>query len=281
MKTDGLNESWDGGVEGFREDNPFVRPLMNLDDTRKGMDSAGASPKSYECFEKLWEELIRDGWNWESENPEEADETGPARKPATTTATAVPDEEPSADDVATKVPVPDFITMLRSGIVKFEFEKKDGSLRVAYGTRNPKIISDVIGERPAGEGPKKAPRPGFITYFDMEKGSFRCFAEERFVGVVEEHAKFTPKPLSENMLVDFPTFTMIEEMLATHTPKRNKSDTRYEKRSGSRSFFFQSRYPITPSGPDIPARGVMSRPISAPAILVNDRAMISLKTRLH
>lgn len=238
MKTDGLNESWDGGVEGFREDNPFVRPLMNLDETRKGMDSAGASPKSYEHLEKLWEELIRDGWNWESENPEAADETGPAGKPATTTvsggktststtepsvpekitttATAVPDEEPSADDVATKVPVPDFITMLRSGIVKFEFEKKDGSLRVAYGTRNPKIISDVIGERPAGDGPKKAPRPGFITYFDMEKGSFRCFAEERFVGVVEEHAKFTPKPLSENMFVDFPTFIMIEEMLGTY-----------------------------------------------------------------
>lgn len=111
------------------------------------------------------------------------------------------------------VSISSFITMLRSDIVKFQFEKKDGSLRIAYGTRNPKIIAAIIGTSAATSGTKRPPRIGFVTYFDMEKESFRCFAEERFLGVLEEHADYEPKRLAENEVVDFSTFTMINESL--------------------------------------------------------------------
>ena len=114
---------------------------------------------------------------------------------------------------ARMVTISNLIEMLRSDIVKFEFEKKDGSVRVAYGTRNPKIIAAVIGTVDAKEGTKKPAKVGFVTYFDMEKGSFRCFAEERFLGVDEEHATYTPPTVSENKILDFTTFTMINESL--------------------------------------------------------------------
>ena len=103
--------------------------------------------------------------------------------------------------------------MLRSDVVLFQFEKKDGSIRVAYGTRNRDIIASIIGTTSASSGTKKPPREGFITYFDMEKESFRCFAEERFLGVVDEHAKFTPTRISESKFLDFSTYTSIEEAL--------------------------------------------------------------------
>ena len=50
------------------------------------------------------------------------------------------------------VSIPTLITMLRNDIVKFVFEKKDGSERIAFGTRNPKIISAVIGTVAAKSG---------------------------------------------------------------------------------------------------------------------------------
>ena len=82
------------------------------------------------------------------------------------------------------VAISNFITMLRSDVVEFQFEKKDGTIRTAYGTRNPKIISDTLGSlgSTSSSGKSGASRPGFITYFDMEKKQFRCFAEDRFFG---------------------------------------------------------------------------------------------------
>lgn len=112
-----------------------------------------------------------------------------------------------------KVPMATFISMLRSDIVKFKFEKKDGTIRIAFGTRNPKIISAVIGTTAAHDGTKKPPRVGFVTYFDLDKKTFRCFAEERFLGVMEEHAHYEPETVVEHNIVDFSTFTMINEML--------------------------------------------------------------------
>lgn len=192
-----LNESWDGAVEGFREDNPFVRPLMNLDDVRKSLDSMTISTEAYNYFEQLWDKLIEEGHAWETEHPVEEDPEMTSKKPR-------------------MVSISSFVSMLRSDIVLFQFEKKDGSIRTAYGTRNHKIIADVIG---AGEGegsPKRPPRPGFVTYFDMEKEQFRCFAEERFLGVIDEHAGTGHAPVSEKALIEFSLFTEINESLNSY-----------------------------------------------------------------
>ena len=50
------------------------------------------------------------------------------------------------------------------GIVKFYFEKIDGTLREAYGTLNPQHL-------PSTKGAEKKPSPTTQTYYDTEKAS--------------------------------------------------------------------------------------------------------------
>ena len=111
------------------------------------------------------------------------------------------------------VSIPTLISMLRDDIVKFAYEKKDGSERIAYGTRNPKIIAAVIGTVAAKSGTDRKPKEGVVVYFDMEKETFRSFVEERFLGVIEEHATYTPTTVSENKILMFEEFTSINEAL--------------------------------------------------------------------
>ena len=111
------------------------------------------------------------------------------------------------------VSIPTLITMLRNDIVKFVFEKKDGSERIAFGTRNPKIIYAVIGTVAAKSGTDRKHKEGVVVYFDMEKETFRSFVEERFLGVIEEHAIWTPKTVLEDKILMFEEFTSINEAL--------------------------------------------------------------------
>ena len=70
--------------------------------------------------------------------------------------------------------------MLCKSIVKFQYTKKDGSVRTAVGT----LKSSLITRKPAG-GENKVKGAGYTTYFDLEKDAFRCFAESKLLGVVE------------------------------------------------------------------------------------------------
>ena len=70
--------------------------------------------------------------------------------------------------------------MLCKGIVKFQYTKKDGSIRTAVGT----LKSSLITRKPAG-GENKVKGAGYTTYFDIEKDAFRCFAEAKFLGICE------------------------------------------------------------------------------------------------
>lgn len=67
---------------------------------------------------------------------------------------------------------------MREGIVKFAYEKKDGTIRVAEGT---------LKGTPTGAtmGGKKMTKPSFKTfaYFDTAKSEFRCFKIENLVTV--------------------------------------------------------------------------------------------------
>ena len=68
--------------------------------------------------------------------------------------------------------------LMRQGVVKFYFEKVDGSARVAYGT---------LCNLPAGitsrNGSKKATNYGTMCYWDTKKNAFRSFRVENFIAI--------------------------------------------------------------------------------------------------
>ncbi|WP_042369862.1 SH3 beta-barrel fold-containing protein [Bacteroides neonati] len=58
---------------------------------------------------------------------------------------------------------------MKSKIVKFYFQKVDGSPREAYGTLNEKLMPTTTGTD------KRAKNDTVQTYFDTEVNDFRCF----------------------------------------------------------------------------------------------------------
>lgn len=69
---------------------------------------------------------------------------------------------------------------LRKGIVTFQFEKKDGTIRTAKGTTNPEFLADKYTSK-GGSGPE---RYGYTNYWDVEKNGWRCFDESRLIAVL-------------------------------------------------------------------------------------------------
>lgn len=59
--------------------------------------------------------------------------------------------------------------------VCFTYEKKDGTLRKAYGT----LMN--VGEFVKGNG---AQTPKVFNYWDLEAAAFRCFKVENFISVI-------------------------------------------------------------------------------------------------
>ena len=67
---------------------------------------------------------------------------------------------------------------MRKGVVKFVYEKVDGSARIAYGT---------LCNLPAGISTKrgsKQPSSTTMCYWDTKKNAFRSFRVENFIAVV-------------------------------------------------------------------------------------------------
>ena len=67
--------------------------------------------------------------------------------------------------------------LMRQGVVKFFYEKVDGSARVAYGT---------LCNLPAGITSKrssKAPNFSTMCYWDTKKQAFRSFRVENFIAM--------------------------------------------------------------------------------------------------
>lgn len=57
---------------------------------------------------------------------------------------------------------------MKKGIVKFYFQKVDGSIREAYGTLNENLL-------PESKGNERKQNDTVQTYFDTEVQEFRCF----------------------------------------------------------------------------------------------------------
>lgn len=69
------------------------------------------------------------------------------------------------------------VKAMRKGVVKFYFEKVDGSARVAYGT---------LCNLPAGitfKRGSKAPNFSTLCYWDTKKNAFRSFRVENFIAI--------------------------------------------------------------------------------------------------
>lgn len=67
---------------------------------------------------------------------------------------------------------------LAVGWVKFSYWKKDGSHRLAIGTRNPSLINEIKGNTERKERDRYA--ESVFPYFDLSRGDFRCFLKENF-----------------------------------------------------------------------------------------------------
>ena len=65
---------------------------------------------------------------------------------------------------------------MREGVVKFYYTKADGSIRKATGTLQNVPVGTTIGG-------KKMTKPSYrtMTYFDIDKNSFRCFKVENLI----------------------------------------------------------------------------------------------------
>lgn len=76
---------------------------------------------------------------------------------------------------------------LNHGVVKFQFTKKDGTERIAIGTRNPEIL-DAVGGTPKGANEdRKEQNPLIYCFFDLVKGAWRCFRTDLFGHILYEN----------------------------------------------------------------------------------------------
>ncbi len=62
-------------------------------------------------------------------------------------------------------------------IVRFYFRKVDGSIREAFGTLKANIVPQTLGD-----GRKKSDL--VQTYFDTEKGEWRCYKKANLIEVI-------------------------------------------------------------------------------------------------
>ena len=69
-------------------------------------------------------------------------------------------------------------TRMRKEVVKFAYLKKSGEIRIAYGTMMPALVGDHINGRGVCGDARKV-----CTYFDVERGEFRCLQLQSLVKV--------------------------------------------------------------------------------------------------
>lgn len=68
-------------------------------------------------------------------------------------------------------------SQMKSKIVKFYFQKVDGSVREAYGTLNEKLMPTITGT----DNRKK--NDTVQTYFDTERQEFRCYKKANLLKI--------------------------------------------------------------------------------------------------
>ena len=77
-----------------------------------------------------------------------------------------------------------FRAQLASGVYRFSYLKKDGTVREARGTLDfARIPEDQL---PKDTNVNHIPSPEAFAYYDLEKASWRSFRLDNFIGFVEQ-----------------------------------------------------------------------------------------------
>lgn len=66
---------------------------------------------------------------------------------------------------------------MKGGIVKFFYQKLDGTIRTAWGTLKVDLIPTSTGEN------NRKRNESVMTYFDQEKAEYRCFKIANFLRI--------------------------------------------------------------------------------------------------
>ena len=74
-------------------------------------------------------------------------------------------------------------SMLKKGVVKFKYEKKDGTIRTAEGTLKKSLIPEIDKD---GGGKNDFPDNCF-GYYDLKKDDWRMFIKDNFLGVINDN----------------------------------------------------------------------------------------------
>ena len=69
---------------------------------------------------------------------------------------------------------------LKKGVVHMVYIKKNGAMRDAHGTRATALIPE--GYRAQG---RRKPSPLVLTYWDTDRGGWRCLLRDRLMGFIE------------------------------------------------------------------------------------------------
>lgn len=67
--------------------------------------------------------------------------------------------------------------------VKFQFKKKDGTIRDAIGTLRRDLMTLADGALWEPKGESKPENPGIVKFFDLEAQGWRCFSCVSFIGM--------------------------------------------------------------------------------------------------
>ena len=84
-----------------------------------------------------------------------------------------------------KVSLTTLRSMLKRGVVKFEYKKKDGTIRKAEGTLRKSLIPDIDKD---GGTESDFPESCF-GYYDLEEDDWRMFLRDNFIGLIKEKNK--------------------------------------------------------------------------------------------
>ena len=79
-----------------------------------------------------------------------------------------------------------FRKKLGTGVWRFSYFKKDGSIREAVGTLDPARIPDEHAPKSSDEANAYMPSYETLSYYDLNAGGWRSFRLDNFIGFVEE-----------------------------------------------------------------------------------------------
>lgn len=81
-----------------------------------------------------------------------------------------------------KVSLTELRKLLKQGVVRFKYEKKDGSIRKANGTLKKSLIPESDKDK---GGESDFPKECF-GYYDIDRDDWRMFLRDNFIGVIKK-----------------------------------------------------------------------------------------------